>query len=347
MFNVKNNDIDYAIYFFSNQKHFTILIISQTINKNYSASFTLEDLITFHSNFCKHSLQTVDEKFLQYINSSQRKISLKHNDNSLILTIEHFLQIEILSLPLTPMHFISKLISLQGNFLLLRENEIIPNNLHITTSDKANNQCILCIYLLSFILLCFLFNLVQRYLSLFQRKSLSLIATKDEMKLISQWINQPYLINFILLYRASRDGDSAEMFHKHCDNKGHTITLILTKERWKFGGYSDVQWESLRDKPGYYFKSSSNVFLFSLNLKRKYPSKGNGNEIYCRWDRGPNFGYGPDISLRDGFLKNVSSCLSPISFYKVENPNEFNGGNCSFIAKEVEVFLVDYKYELK
>ena len=266
MFNVKNNDIDYAIYFFSNQKHFTILIISQTINKNYSASFTLEDLITFHSNFCKHSLQTVDEKFLQYINSSQRKISLKHNDNSLILTIEHFLQIEILSLPLTPMHFISKLISLQGNFLLLRENEIIPNNLHITTSDKANNQCILCIYLLSFILLCFLFNLVQRYLSLFQRKSLSLIATKDEMKLISQWINQPYLINFILLYRASRDGDSAEMFHKHCDNKGHTITLILTKERWKFGGYSDVQWESLRDKPGYYFKSSSNVFLFSLNL---------------------------------------------------------------------------------
>ena len=43
--------------------------------------------------------------------------------------------------------------------------------------------------------------------------------------------------NFLLLYRATRDGSYPKDFHKKCDNQGPTITLIKTDNGRKFGGY--------------------------------------------------------------------------------------------------------------
>ena len=47
-----------------------------------------------------------------------------------------------------------------------------------------------------------------------------------------------------LCYRASRDGWSAQDFHRHCDNKGPTMTLVKVVE-YIFGGYSDEGWEGI------------------------------------------------------------------------------------------------------
>jgi hypothetical protein len=46
-----------------------------------------------------------------------------------------------------------------------------------------------------------------------------------------------------LLFRASRDGWDSQAFHRHCDNKGATLTVIRERSQgYVFGGYTDVPW---------------------------------------------------------------------------------------------------------
>ena len=45
-----------------------------------------------------------------------------------------------------------------------------------------------------------------------------------------------------LLYRATRDGDSASSFHSICNGKSNTVTFIKTKSGKKFGGFAHSSW---------------------------------------------------------------------------------------------------------
>ena len=57
---------------------------------------------------------------------------------------------------------------------------------------------------------------------------------------MKEWLNDECKWN--LCYRASRDGWSSEDFHRHCDNKGPTVTLVRVGD-YIFGGYTDQNWE--------------------------------------------------------------------------------------------------------
>ena len=48
---------------------------------------------------------------------------------------------------------------------------------------------------------------------------------------------------FQLLFRASRDGFSADAFHSRCDNKGATVTIVLSENNI-FGGFTEQPWKS-------------------------------------------------------------------------------------------------------
>ena len=61
------------------------------------------------------------------------------------------------------------------------------------------------------------------------------------------------------MYRATRDGFSADEFHSRCDNMGKTLTIIKTENGNVFGGYAETKW---RSTSGY--MTDSNSFLFSL-----------------------------------------------------------------------------------
>jgi hypothetical protein len=41
-----------------------------------------------------------------------------------------------------------------------------------------------------------------------------------------------------------RDGCSADIFHKKCDNKGPTLTLISANSGYVFGGFNPTSWIS-------------------------------------------------------------------------------------------------------
>ena len=48
-----------------------------------------------------------------------------------------------------------------------------------------------------------------------------------------------------LLYRGTRDGSTADIFHKKCDNQGPTIVLYKNEKGNIFGGYSFISWTNL------------------------------------------------------------------------------------------------------
>ena len=48
--------------------------------------------------------------------------------------------------------------------------------------------------------------------------------------------------DFVLIYRASRDGWRSSNFHALCDNKGPTVTVVKSGE-YIFGGYTDQSWD--------------------------------------------------------------------------------------------------------
>ena len=47
-----------------------------------------------------------------------------------------------------------------------------------------------------------------------------------------------------LLYRASENNFEVTAFHKLCDNKAYTITLLKTSYGKIIGGYTPIEWKS-------------------------------------------------------------------------------------------------------
>jgi hypothetical protein len=86
-----------------------------------------------------------------------------------------------------------------------------------------------------------------------------------------------------LIYRASRDGRSAQAFHSKCNNKAKTLTVVKSTDGYIFGGYADQTWSSSNK-----FKLDLNAYIFSLvnpwsksDLGLNDVSQQNTKGIYC------------------------------------------------------------------
>ena len=112
-----------------------------------------------------------------------------------------------------------------------------------------------------------------------------------DQNLVSSWLNKRCFISE-LLYRKSVDGSTSNDFHKKCDNKGITIIFIGTNKGYKFGGYTELEWDN-KSKD----KKDTSTFIFSLNDKIKYTPRNDNNCIYCDERNGPRFGdnFSPEI----------------------------------------------------
>jgi len=139
-----------------------------------------------------------------------------------------------------------------------------------------------------------------------------IITTKDDENQIVAWLDSVAKAEKPkLLYRASKHGWKTIDFHKECDGKGETLTVIKTKQGYIFGGYTNCPWKSNKN----IFQSSAESFLFSLKCYAGLgPTKMNiksGQESYATYSnalRGPAFGGGHEIcigctndDLREGY----------------------------------------------
>ena len=143
--------------------------------------------------------------------------------------------------------------------------------------------------------------------------------------------------NMELLYRGSRDGMSADVFHNKCNNKGPSISLFKNEKGYIFGGYASIDWTSYGD-----YRSAPDSFIFTLtnmyNISpTKFPNSDTRYSIYDGSSYGPTFG-GHDIYI--GFNSNYAR--PGISYKDVLGKGysifKGNNDNMYFNIKEIEIF---------
>ena len=71
----------------------------------------------------------------------------------------------------------------------------------------------------------------------------SVILTNEEhRRVLKSWLPEAMKGQWHLLFRASRDGFAASVFHSKCDNKGPTITVVTSGGNI-FGGFTENAWK--------------------------------------------------------------------------------------------------------
>ncbi|GES90268.1 BTB/POZ protein [Rhizophagus clarus] len=98
----------------------------------------------------------------------------------------------------------------------------------------------------------------------------SKIITDQHAELISEWIDRLEITDMItnsyefkLILRGSRDGFSSHKFHKICDGKSHTVSIIKVKDSNEIlGGYNPIFWSSTGR-----YSSTKDSFIFSFKNK--------------------------------------------------------------------------------
>ena len=172
---------------------------------------------------------------------------------------------------------------------------------------------------------------IKKYYLVNKRNSFNLysgLIKKDEIELIEKEIIENLnkrVINFKLLYRASRDGFEAQNFHKKCDGHINTLTLVKTVSQIRFGGFTENYWDdNSRNKDG------KKGFVFSLNDKKIFYNDNGEYNIYCDKKVGPSFIGGKhdftivdkcncdgEISIENKFYAQVKDKYYEIKDYEV------------------------------
>ena len=151
-------------------------------------------------------------------------------------------------------------------------------------------------------------------------------------------------INYNLIYRATRDGDSLNSFHSRVDNKRSHLSIIETNKGLKFGVFIEQPFKQIRKSI-----NDNKSFVFSLNLKKIYKAKYGANNI--------NDGSGGEylIDLYHQPIRIVENCLSnnesytcsksyaEYSYTGFEKDYELNNNEQYFQVKEMETFLIEFK----
>ena len=202
-------------------------------------------------------------------------------------------------------------------------------------------------------------KLKNSFMSLLNFELISkIIEDPDDLLFLKKIFSQFYKkkINLSLLYRATKDGDTAQKFHEACDNKtGGILIIIQTDKNLVFGGFSDAEWipySNPEKKTVGKSLSGSVNFLFQLNNRKVYTLREvekpeRVSAIFCRVDCGPCFGcMGEDIWCHSNFLTKKGILHKDKEkgrkcSFNTDFDYELNNGESFFKMKELEAFLLN------
>jgi hypothetical protein len=144
---------------------------------------------------------------------------------------------------------------------------------------------------------------------------------------------------FLLRWRGTRDGFKVADFHRLCDGKENTLTLIQDTDDFIWGGFTPVVWHSgskwERDP-------SLRSFLFTMDNSsgrgaRRLHSQSQRRAIYCSASYGLLFGPGHDLRVADNCNENAKSVSNLGHDYLPDDRRPFFPAEVHFQVKEIEV----------
>ena len=338
---------------------FMIQEINSLQNYNYRSDFSLENLKNLSKLF--RIFDSIEEAFNEINNIiNNKKIIIKEESNeiNLFLTLSNLSsKTETICIKIKKKNLSNDKINevifkeLKEIKNSLKEEKIKNENLKRTVDEliKENNQ------------------LKEKVKQLFdwketqQRKNINnndtinnnnkynidskIINKTEEIELLANRLtSKGFLKNkkviFNLLYRASRDGDSPNNYHKKCDNKINTLCIIQTIKGCKFGGYTEAMIKSNNSADD----KDPNAFVFSLNKMKIYENMKKENNAVCH-----SPGWGPifradafAVYNKDFFSYNyhVVGNKSQSNFGVMNEDYEINNGDHYFSIRELEVFQI-------
>jgi hypothetical protein len=171
------------------------------------------------------------------------------------------------------------------------------------------------------------------------RGPVSRIINSEQRELLINWIGGNK--KFKLLYRASKDGYLADIFHAKCRDKGPTITIIKSRDGYIFGGYISSSWS--RDNG--LTIGAKHAFLFTICNPfsippTKYPCIDTSYVASCSDYFGPEFGSN-DIKITHDCFKYESDISFPKKYEDITGHGvETFTGSKYFFVLDYEVFAV-------
>lgn len=172
----------------------------------------------------------------------------------------------------------------------------------------------------------------------------NIVETQNSQSELLQLCFHSTVRKLSLLYRATRDGFSADSFHLRCDGKAKTLTIVKSEHGNIFGGFTTKAWTS-KDE----WKSDPDAFIFSFINKENNPFKVpvfyGIRAILSGSNYGPTFGGGNDIYINSGSDTNRESYSDfghtykhPDYAYQTERAQSILAGSYEYKTLEIEVF---------
>ena len=320
---------------------FINILIKEGIN-TFNGQFNLKEMQSKDKYF--RMFDTIEEaykEFLTIFNENQFNIKIEENNLILNVEIEHSHKKNVISFILENSQIkkedlIKSLYSLANNYI--QENHGLKQDIN-NLRDKINRMEVKINSIENKIdqLLSFKKDKKEEKNDIFENVLMQsqIIENKIQISLLKSWLpfNNKNNLKCKLIYDAQRDGDKASTFHKLCDNKNSTLTIISTSDNKKIGGFLSKSFGSNKG-----FINDNDAFLFSLNYNEKYISLNKGKNYEDRDECGPIFGY-YCIYIVDNFFTNHSNYYQPYTcrydFGKRSNNIEHN-----FIVINLEVYEI-------
>jgi hypothetical protein len=141
-----------------------------------------------------------------------------------------------------------------------------------------------------------------------------------------------------LLYKASRDGWSAEAFHQRCDNKGATYTRAMINDGRVLGAYTSLSWSSTDQN----YQNDTTAFLYDGTTK--FPA-ANGAwspgqyATYTNLSYYPTFGGGHDMYISGRDMYNNAYTFATSDGKAPFGRNKYTYQQ--YTLRDIEVYSVD------
>ena len=163
------------------------------------------------------------------------------------------------------------------------------------------------------------------------------LLTTEHKKILNEFYGKPEQ-NWVLIYKASRDGFDSNAFHTRRDNQKPTMTIVRSNNNYLFGGYASEAWVP---NVGSYM-SDSRAFLFTLTNPHNIPPtkylvnpQNTGKALQYHIGYGPIFGQS-DIAItsnQSGYFFFPADYLDSTG----KGANTFTGTS-NFTTLDIEVF---------
>ena len=161
-----------------------------------------------------------------------------------------------------------------------------------------------------------------------------LILKEEEYKLINDFIEPNKHMKLKLLYSTAVADFNSMTFHRLCNGKGLTLTVVKASNGRRFGWYTSVSWKCLQQ-----YVQDDNAFLFSLDSKKCFKKKVKLSSIYDHTDYGPTFGEGHDLHISSGCKNQNSSYCNAPNTYSEATIKDLSGEK-NFGVDNYEVYSV-------